>query len=201
MSGRNSNARTPGLRSNGNFRLYFSARIVSQLGDQLYVFAISWYVLDLTKSSVLMAALLALNALAVMAVAPFGGLIADRFSRKNVMVGTDIVQGVILVSLVALQFGHALSLGTLYAATVLLGLCSAVFSPAASALVPGIVGRQHVPAAVAATQAAENICTVVGMLLGGVLYKLVGIQGVPSHRGCRWVSFSPGRAPCSRSSA
>ena len=49
-------ARDTSLRSNGNFRLYFGARIVSQLGDQLYVFAICWYVLDLTKSSFLMAA-------------------------------------------------------------------------------------------------------------------------------------------------
>lgn len=168
----------PGLRSNGNFKRYFTARIVSQLGDQLYVFAICWYVLDLTKSSLLMAALLAVNALAVMAVAPFGGLIADRISRKKVMVGTDVIQGVILLALVGLQLGHSLSIGTLFTATVLLGLCSAVFSPAASALVPGIVGREQMPAAVAAGQAAENICTIVGMLLGGALYKLIGIPGV-----------------------
>jgi DHA3 family macrolide efflux protein-like MFS transporter len=168
----------PGLRSNGNFRLYFGARIVSQLGDQLYVFAICWYVLDLTKSSLHMAALLAVNALAVMAVAPFGGLVADRVSRKGVMVGTDVIQGVVLLGLVALQQGHTLSIGMLYGATALLGLCSAVFSPAASALVPGIVEKEHMPGAVAAGQAAANICTIAGMLLGGALYRLIGIPGV-----------------------
>jgi MFS family permease len=171
-------AKDMGLRANRNFRLYFAARIVSQLGDQVYVFAISWYVLDLTKSSFHMAALLAVNSLAVMAVAPFGGLIADRASRKKVMVGTDLVQGVVLLAILLLQQGHLLSIGVLYAGTALLGLCSAVFSPAASAIVPGIVGGKRVPEAVAASQAAANLCTIAGMLLGGALYKLIGISGI-----------------------
>ena len=134
-----------GLRSNRNFRLYLAARIVSQLGDQLYVFAISWYVLDLTRSSLHMAALLAINSLAVMAVAPLGGLIADRVSRKKVMVFTDLLQGAVLLALLALLQGRLLSIGALYVGTALLGLCSAVFSPAASAIVPGIVGGDLVP--------------------------------------------------------
>ena len=166
------------LRHNANFRLYFAARIVSQLGDQLYVFAVSWFVLDLTKSSIHMAALLAVNALSVMAAAPIGGLVADRVSRKTVMVVTDVLQGVVLLALLGLQQGHLLSLGILYAGTVLLGLASGVFSPAAGAIIPGIVGAEHVPAAVAAGQAAANFCTIAGMLLGGGLYGLVGLAGV-----------------------
>jgi MFS family permease len=167
-----------GLSFNRNFRRYFAARIISQLGDQLYVFAVSWYVLDLTKSSFHMAALLAVNSLAVMAVAPFGGLLADRVSRKKVLVGTDLLQGAVLLALLLLQQGHLLSIGALYAGTVLLGLCSAVFSPAASAIVPGIVGGKRVPEAVAAGQAAANLCTIAGMLLGGALYRLIGIAGI-----------------------
>jgi MFS transporter, DHA3 family, macrolide efflux protein len=172
--------RTPkdSLRGNRNFRRYFSARIVSQLGDQLFVFAISWFVLDRTGSSFHMAALLAVNALAVMAVAPFGGLVADRVSRKSLMVATDIIQGAVLLALLFLQQERLLTIGALYAGTALLGLCSALFSPAASAIVPEIVGREHVPHAVAAGQAASNFCTIAGMLLGGALYRLIGISGL-----------------------
>jgi MFS family permease len=125
-----------------------------------------------------MAVLLAVNSLAVMAVAPFGGLIADRVSRKKVMVGTDILQGVVLLALLLLQQGRLLTIGALYAGTALLGLCSAVFSPAAAAIVPGIVGRAQVPQAVGASQAAANFCTIAGMLLGGALYRLIGISGI-----------------------
>ncbi len=166
------------LRFNRDFRLYFAARVFSQLGDQLYVFAVSWFVLDLTRSSFHMAALLALNSLAVMAVAPFSGLIADRVSRKKVMVGTDLVQAAVLLALLALQQGRLLSIGALYAGTVLLGLCSAVFLPAATAIVPGIVGGSRIPEAVAAGQASANFCTIAGMLLGGALYRLIGIGGI-----------------------
>jgi MFS family permease len=166
------------LRANPSFRLYFSARIVSQLGDQLYVFAVSWFVLDLTRSGLHMAALLAVNALAVVAAAPIGGLIADRVSRRTVMVVTDVVQGAVLLGLLALQQAHLLTLGALYGGTILLGLASAVFSPAAGAVIPGIVGRERVPGAVAAGQAAANFCTIAGMLLGGALYGLIGIAGI-----------------------
>jgi MFS family permease len=177
-------AEDKGLRANRDFRKYLAARIVSQLGDQLYIFAISWYVLDLTKSSLHMAALLAINSLAVMAVAPLGGLIADRVSRKKVMVFTDILQGVVLLALLALLQGHLLSIGVLYVGTALLGLCSAVFSPAASAIVPGIVGGDHVPRAVAAGQATANLCTITGMLLGGALYRLIGMPGILLLNAC-----------------
>ncbi len=168
------------LRSNPNFRLYYGARIISQLGDQLSVFAICWYVLDLTRSSFHMAALLALSSLSVMAVAPFGGLIADRTSRKKVMVGSDLIQGVALLAMIAALHGQMVSVGLVYFVTVLLGLCSAVFTPAANAILPGIVGGKRLGEAVAASQAATNFCTIAGMVLGGALYKLIGIAGILS---------------------
>jgi MFS family permease len=135
-------------------------------------------VLDLTRSSFHMAALLALHSLAVMAVAPFSGLIADRVSRKKVMVGTDLLQAAVLLALLFLQWGGWLSIGALYGGTVLLGLCSAVFLPAATAIVPGLVGSRRIPEAVAAGQASANFCTILGMLLGGALYRFIGIGGV-----------------------
>ncbi len=166
-----------GLYSNRNFRSYFAARIVSQLGDQMYVFAVGWYVLDMTRSSFHMAALLAVNSLMVMAVSPFGGLVSDRVSRRKVMVATDLIQGAVLLALIIFLRGR-LSIGVLFCAAVILGLCGAVFSPAASAIVPGIVGRELVPAAVAAGQVTENLCIIGGMVCGGVLYKLIGINGI-----------------------
>jgi hypothetical protein len=60
------------LFHNRNFLLLFTGKIISLLGDQIYSFALSWYVLDLTKSSFQMAAFLAINTLAVALVAPFG---------------------------------------------------------------------------------------------------------------------------------
>ncbi len=166
-----------GLYSNRNFRNYFAARIISQLGDQMYVFAVGWYVMDMTRSSFHMAALLAVNSLMVMAVSPFGGLVSDRVSRKKVMVATDLIQGAVLLALIVVLRGR-LSIGALFSAAVILGLCSAVFSPAAGAILPGVVGRELVPAAVAAGQVAENLCTIAGMVSGGILYKLIGIYGI-----------------------
>lgn len=143
----------------------------------MYVFAVSWYVMDVTGSSVHMAVLLAVNSFMVMVVSPFAGLLSDRISRKKVMVATDIIQGVVLLGLLAMQQGR-LSIVILYAATAILGLCSAVFSPAASAIIPGMVGLEQVPKVVAASQAASNLCIIAGMVLGGLLYPTVGMTGI-----------------------
>lgn len=143
----------------------------------MYVFAVSWYVMDVTGSSVHMAVLLAVNSFMVMVVSPFAGLLSDRINRKKVMVATDIIQGVVLLGLLAMQQGR-LSIVILYAATAILGLCSAVFSPAASAIIPGMVGLEQVPKVVAASQAASNLCIIAGMVLGGLLYPTVGMTGI-----------------------
>jgi MFS family permease len=169
--------RKEGLFSDPPFRRYFAARVVSQLGDQMYIFAVGWYVMELTGSSFHLAAILAVNALMTVLVSPFAGLISDRVSRKKVMAVTDLIQGLAVLALLAAR-PNGLPIGALYAVTVILGTCGAVFSPAAGAIVPSLVGTARLSSAVAAGQAAGNLCIVAGMALGGTFYRLIGVTGV-----------------------
>lgn len=166
------------LLKNKNFRLFFSARIISQLGDQIFVFAVMWYVLDITKSSLAMTVPLLLSTIITACVSMFTGTFADRVDRKSIMVLSDIVQGAVLVFLTIMVMQNTLEIWMVYVLTSLLAFCGAVFSPAASAIVPDIVTKDQLSKATSANQLTISLCTMTGMLAGGVLYQLFGMLGI-----------------------
>lgn len=173
-----STSKIPGVFRNRNFRMHFSARIISQTGDQIYVFAISWYILDATQSSLQMTVPLILTTVITAFVSLFGGTIADRLNRKDIIIRTDILQGFVLLMISILLYQNWLQIWMLYLFTIVLALCSAVFSPAASAIITDIVQKDQLMEATSANQFTISFCTVVGMLTGGFLYNLCGIVAI-----------------------
>jgi DHA3 family macrolide efflux protein-like MFS transporter len=163
---------------NRNFLLLFSGKVISQLGDHIYAFALSWYILDLTKSSFQMAIFLIIDTLVVAAISPFGGLIADRVSRKGILVWMDVIRGIIVLLAAGLLQQHLLQIWMLYLSAMLLGFCGAVFSPAASAIIPNIVEEQQLTQAMSANQFSMSFCTMLGMLASGILYSWIGICAI-----------------------
>lgn len=170
--------RIPGVFCDRNFSLFFSARLLSQFGDQLYAFAVAWYVLRVTQSSLQMAVPLVLNAFIMAVVAIFGGFIADRWNRKWIMVLTDVVQGIVLAGMALLLSGGRMQVWMIYLCTAVLALCGAVFSPAASAVIPDIVRVDLLNEATSANQFTISFCAMAGMLAGGAVYGASGMTAV-----------------------
>jgi DHA3 family macrolide efflux protein-like MFS transporter len=163
---------------NRNFVLLFSGKIVSQLGDQVYAFALSWYILDLTRSSFQMAIFLVIDTLVIAAISPLGGLLADRLNRKGVLVWMDVIRGVVVLVAAFLLWQHLMQIWMLYVSAIILGCCGAIFSPAASAIVPNIVEESQLSAATSANHFTTNLCTMLGMLVSGLLYGWIGMFAI-----------------------
>lgn len=163
---------------NRNFMLLFIGKIISILGDQIYSFALSWYILGITKSSMQMSIFLIINGVVSAIVSPFGGLIADRINRKKILVFMDIVRGIVIIICSGLLIFNLLQIWMLYVGSIILAFCGAVFSPAASALIPNIIDEEQLPQASSMDQFVGSLCTISGMVIGGVLFSLVGISGV-----------------------
>jgi MFS family permease len=96
---------------NPNFLFLFSGKVISQLGDQIYAFALSWFILDITKSSLAMSIFLVINCFIGAVVSPFGGIIADRFSRKKILVWMDAIRGIIVVLSTLLLYLQLMQIG------------------------------------------------------------------------------------------
>lgn len=163
---------------NRNFMLLFSGKIISQIGDQVYLFALGWYILDITKSSLIMSLIMVINTLIFAIFAPFGGMIADRANRKAIMVWMDIIRCVIVLLTVLILNQHFMQIGAIYLNIVILAFCGAIFAPAATAIIPNVVDERQLAKASSMDQFTWSFCLVIGMLVSSILYKLVGLNAI-----------------------
>jgi MFS transporter, DHA3 family, macrolide efflux protein len=163
---------------NRNFMFLISGKIISQLWDQIYAFALSWYILDITKSSLQMAVFLVINYLMGAIISPFGGIIADRFNRKGIMIWMDAIRGCVVLIVTILLYQHMMQIWMLYMSAMVLGFCGAIFSPAASAIIPNIVEESQLIQTSSMDQFIWSFCCMVGMLISGILYNLIGITTI-----------------------
>ena len=124
-----------------DFRLVFAAAVASFVGDGMVPVALSFAVLDLTGSATDLGLVLAARSVALVGSLLIGGVVADRVSRRTVMIGADLVrlvgQGVTGVLLVT---GHA-SVAELAISQACLGAASGFFYPASSGLIPLVAGE------------------------------------------------------------
>ncbi|NMB13464.1 MAG: MFS transporter, partial [Firmicutes bacterium] len=75
---------------NRDYGLLFLGRLVSQIGDGIHYFALTWLVLDLTGSGATLGSVLMVSTLPGILLAPFAGVIVDTLNRKMIIVGADI---------------------------------------------------------------------------------------------------------------
>lgn len=163
---------------NQNFLFLFIGKFISMMGDQIYIFALGWYILSITKSGAKMGMLLAIGLLPAVIVGPFAGVIADRFNRKNIIVIMDLARFAIVLTMAFLLQQGLLYLWVLYLGTALLEICGAIFNPAASAIIPNIVEENQYTQAASMDQLIWSTCIVLGMLTGGILFGLLGIAAI-----------------------
>ena len=156
-----------------DFRRVFSATVVSVLGDGIVPVALTFAVLDLTGSATDLGIVLAAGTLTLVCSLLFGGVVADRMSRRTVMIGADLVRLVGQATIGALLIaGHA-GVPAIAASQALLGVATGFFNPASSGLLPAVAG-QHLQPANALRGIAMAAGGIGGPALGGVLVVTVG---------------------------
>ncbi|MGH2859454.1 MAG: MFS transporter [Solirubrobacteraceae bacterium] len=125
-----------------DFRLVFSASLVSLVGDGVVPVALSFAVLDLTGSATDLGLVLASETVAMVGALLVGGVVADRIGRRTVMIGADLARLVSQTTIAALLIsGHA-TVAELAVSQALLGAASGFFNPASSGLLPLLAGER-----------------------------------------------------------
>jgi predicted MFS family arabinose efflux permease len=157
-----------------DFALVFGAQVVSLLGDGIVPVALAFAVLDLTESATDLGLVLAARMVPLVGSLLAGGVVADRVSRRAVMVVADLVRFAMQAVLgLLLVFGHP-PIWQIAALQAVLGAASGFFNPAASGLIPTVVSPGHLQEANALRGVAMAVGTVVGPALAGVLVATIG---------------------------
>lgn len=158
-----------------DFRIYFIGHFVSVAGLWMQRIAQSWLVLELTGSGAAMGMVTALQFVPIWFVAPFGGLIADRVSRKLVLLTTNMSAGAIALTLGLLVTTGRVELWMIFVLAILLGVVGAIDNPTRQAFINEIVGPERLTNAIGLNMVLVNIARIVGPALAGFLIVSVGI--------------------------
>ncbi|MFZ0041808.1 MAG: MFS transporter [Solirubrobacteraceae bacterium] len=162
-----------GVLRERDLRLVFSATAVSQIGDGVVTVAVTFAVLDLTHSATDIGIVLASRTIALLASLLVGGVVADRVSRRRVMISADLVrflsQGVVGALVVS---GHA-TVWEIACSQAVIGAASGFFNPASSALLPAVAG-ESIAEANAMNGIVSSFGGIVGPAIGGALVVGVG---------------------------
>lgn len=157
-----------------NFVLFWLGEWVSLLGDQFHMVALPWLVLQLTGDPLATGSVLAAAGVPRALFMLVGGALTDRLSARTVMLASNLARLVLVGGLAGLVLAAAVQLWMLYAFALLLGLASAFYFPAQSAIVPRLVAKDDLQAANSLVQGTAQLTVFLGPALAGALIALLG---------------------------
>jgi len=161
------------IRANRNFRNLWLGQLVSNLGDWFNLIATTSLVAKLTESGLAIGLLFMIRTLAPFLAAPIGGVIADRYNRRKIILITNLLRAPTILSFLLVR--DAGDVWLLYLLTGIQLFIGGIFFPARSAMLPDIVSHRAIGAANAITGATFAAMLAIGSALGGFFSGLVGI--------------------------
>lgn len=159
---------------NRNFFMLLSGQFVSQIGDKLHMIALSFWVLKTTGSSAKMGAVLAASLIPSLVIGFFSGAFIDRYNRKNIIIGTDLLRGLILALFAVLFYFELINFYMILAMQMLLSVNAAFFDPAIPSVIPQIVDEKDLAAANSKHQFVNGFSTIAGAFIGGIFISMFG---------------------------
>jgi MFS family permease len=160
---------------NKDFILLLQGNAVSTIGDLMYSVAIGYWVYEQTGSSALMGAMSAISMFVTMVLSPFTGSIIDKCNRKWVMVGMDVMQGVVMLGIGLLAYLGKLNVPGVLIAAFLAALGSVFYSPAVSTLVLDIIPRDDMTRGQSISSGINGLINLVGTAFSGVMVAFFGV--------------------------
>ncbi len=161
---------------NRNFALFWAGQGTSWLGDGLFNIAVLWQTLQLTGSSLSVAIVAACLSIPYLALSLFGGVLADRYDRRKILVISDATSMAVTFGFAWLLLaGYPMRAEYIYGLALAYGTVRAFFSPASSAILPTIVGKEMIVNANGLLIATQQLANVFGPALGGGLLAFAGI--------------------------
>jgi MFS family permease len=157
-----------------NYRRYIGGQSISLIGTWMQMTAQAWLVLTLTHSSTWLGAIIALQTLPVLLLAPYGGVIADRMDKRRLMIGLQSAMGVQALTLGLLTITGNVRVWEIGVLAALLGLNNAFENPARQSFMLELVGSEHLRNAVTLNSVLVNVARIVGPAVAGVLIATVG---------------------------
>jgi len=158
-----------------NYRLYFIGQSISWSGTWMQKLAQAWLVLELTNSGAWLGTTLALQQLPTLLLAPWGGVLADRFNKRTIMIWTAAAAMVPAALLGVLTLAGNTNIYVVMCLALVGGFVDAFDKPARQSFPSDMVDSAHLTNAVMLNSVVQNSGRVIGPAIGGFLVDAVGL--------------------------
>lgn len=179
MTGRKNNSQNPTgyvelVRGNPNFRNLWFGQIVSLFGDWFNLIASAALVAMLTQSGLAIGGLFIARMMAQFFSSPLGGLLADRYNRKTLLIITDVARGITVLGFLLVK--NPGDVWLLYTLTVIQMAFAGIFVPTRNAILPDVVEEREIGSANALSSATWSTMLAFGAALGGIVAGEWGLK-------------------------
>jgi MFS family permease len=157
-----------------NFQLFFSGQLISLIGTWMQTIAESWLVYRKTGSPLLLGAAGFVSQFPVFLVAPLGGIVADRFNRQRLVIGTQISSMILAAIFATLTLTGVVQVWHIFVLASLLGVVNAFDIPARQSFLVDMVGKEDLMNAIALNSSMFNGARIVGPAISGILVARIG---------------------------
>ena len=158
-----------------NFKLFAIAQGVSMCGTWMQIVAQALLVLHLTGSGTALGFVIALQTLPILILGPWGGVIVDRYPKRQILYATQIASAIVGLSVGVLVIGGWIQLWMVYGTGIMLGLIKVFDNPAQQVFVREMVGPEHLANAVSLNATESNLARAIGPSIAGALVVTVGM--------------------------
>ena len=159
-----------------NYRLFWCGQLISLSGTWMQTTAQAWLVLKLTNSAVALGTVVFLQFLPITLLTLFGGVLADRFPKRGILLCTQTIAALQAFVLAELVRTGSVQLWQIYLLAALLGIVNAFDNPTRQAFVSELVGKDSLQNAVALNSSLFNTARIIGPALGGIVISIIGIS-------------------------
>jgi MFS family permease len=157
-----------------NFQLFFSGQLISLIGTWMQSVAQSWLVYRLTGSALLLGSVGFASQIPVFLFAPLGGIAADRYNRRQIVIGTQIASMLLAFALAALTLSGRVQVWHVFVLASLLGIVNAFDIPGRQSFLVDMVGKDDLMNAIALNSSMFNGARVIGPAVAGILVAKIG---------------------------
>jgi MFS transporter, DHA3 family, macrolide efflux protein len=164
------------INYNLNFILLTMGRFVSNMGTATFNFALSLYVLDITKSAAAFTMVISFAILPGVLVNVLAGVFVDRHDKKKIIVISDILSGLGVFAFMMLFKVYSTSIILFIIYVIVLNSIQAFFNLSLNASIPNIVSEENTAKANSIFQALGAIVNILGPITGALLYKSIGLE-------------------------
>lgn len=159
-----------------NFALLWFGQLISLLGDWILFVALPFAIYTLTGSTLATGVMFIVQTLPRLFLGSVAGVFVDRWNRKRTMYIADLLQALALLPLLLVHSSHLVWI--IYVFAFVESCISQFFIPAKGAIIPHLVDEEHLVAANSLNSSSEQLTRLVGPVIGGALFALLGINGV-----------------------